>query len=157
MHEDVIRVADEHADCGPLEGIRSSLEHLHPEHEIAFITACDVPFVNLNVIDLLLDRLGGAEAVIPVDGTRRYAMTSILRTSAHEKIKPLITRKQLRVSQIADVLDCVQLPVENLKTADPNLDCLQNVNTPNDYQALLARLNLAGDPNVLNRANLNRD
>lgn len=133
MPVEVHEVADQFKDAGPLEGIRASLEFLESRCEYAFVTACDVPHINTAVIDCLQHNIGDAEAVIPFHEARLFGMTSLLKTSAHGKIMELIQAKRLRVSYLADALQCVRLPVESLKQVDPQLLSLTNINTPDDY------------------------
>ena len=138
---DIFQVRDQFESSGPLEGIRASLEFLFltSDCEFAFVTACDVPYVNIKVIELLRERIGGAEAIVPVQNNRRFGMTSLIRTSAHQKIKQLVLAKRLKVSYLVDILDCVEFPAHEIRAVDEELLCLTNVNTPNQYLEFLRR------------------
>lgn len=129
----VYQVVDQNPDAGPLEGIRASLEFLETKCKYAFITACDVPHVNSAVVECLRQNIGDSEAIIPFQGSRLYGMTSLLKTSAHGQISELIRAKRLRVSYLADILQCVRLPVASLQPVDPDLLSLTNINTPDEY------------------------
>ena len=102
-------VEDKHHNCGPMEGIRAGLEHLSSFCDVAFVTACDIPFFVDEIVDLLLQQLGDADAVVPVDGERKFAMTALFRCNTHPKIGELIEAKVLKVSHLTEALDCVCL------------------------------------------------
>ena len=148
---DIFQVRDRFDNSGPIEGIRASLESLESHCSYAFVTACDVPYVNVKVIELLKERIGSAEAIIPVQGKRRFGMTSLIRTTAHRKIKPLVSNGRLRVSYLADALNCVEFPAHEIRAVDEELLCLTNINTPEQYLEFLRREGLQCDAQTLQR------
>lgn len=56
-------VADRFPGCGPLAGIHAAL--LASRHPHAFVAACDMPGLDPGVIGFLLERIGGADAIVP--------------------------------------------------------------------------------------------
>lgn len=146
-------VKDFHSGCGPLEGIRTSLEYLAVDCESAFVTACDVPAFRPSVIPemarLLTDKY---EAVIPVDTSkanrRVFGMTAVYRCSTSKKIETLIQQRRLKVSYLADELQARIVGMQEMRTFDPNLDSLSNINFPADYFATLEKLNLKSTDHV---------
>ena len=144
--DNVFEVTDDVANAGPMEGIRASLEFLETRCRFAFVTACDIPFVNRDVIEHLRNNIGDAEAVIPVRAGRRFGMTSLIRTTAHTRISRLISNRQLKVSYLADELNCVEIQAEQLQSVDENLLCLTNINTPDQYTSYLKSRGIECDP-----------
>lgn len=141
-------VSDKYQSCGPLEGIRSSLEYLAPDFEFAFVTACDVPPFDPQVVDFLLKRIGDKEAVIPIDEDRVYGLTAIYRTAARAKLEKRIKSKNLRVGDLPDTLNAALVATEDLSSVDTDLNCLKNINCPADYFLLLEQFGLASDPEL---------
>ena len=140
-------VADQFSGSGPLEGIRASLESIAGKYESAFVTACDVPLLNPQVISKLHELLtDDFEAVIPVrrsgDIERVFGMTAVYRTETHRQIKELIENKQLKVSSLASTLKTRIVTMDEMRTFDPNLDSLSNINLPADYFQVLEQLGL---------------
>lgn len=140
-------VADFHSGSGPLEGIRTSLEFLADDCEAAFVTACDVPAFPSSVISHMTKRLTDEyQAVIPVDtvkeNRRVFGMTAVYRCSTHKAIKTLIDQRRLKVSFLADELKARIVDMQEMRTFDPNLDSLSNINIPKDYFAALEQLKL---------------
>ena len=141
--EGVEFVRDLYSAKGPLEGIRAGLSLLADSCEVAFVTACDVPYFRPDVFRLLLDQLSNHEAAIPVGpppANRVYGMTAVYRTEIHEQLESFILDDKLRVSGLVNLLQATKVPVARIKQIDPQLECLSNINSPEDYFALLKSL-----------------
>ena len=126
-------VTDEFENSGPLEGIRCGLKHLASDCEFAFVTACDIPWFQPDVVEFLLDQIVGFEAAIPVIDGRVFGMTAIYRTDIHFKIHQLIEQRRLKVSLLATELNTNQINQSQFKACDPDLNTLRNINFPEDY------------------------
>ncbi|MEM9413420.1 MAG: NTP transferase domain-containing protein, partial [Planctomycetota bacterium] len=146
--ENIIWASDEYLDSGPLEGIRVGLKAANPRCKFAFVTACDVPFIETGVIDLLLGEMMGRQAAIPVDGQRVFGMSAVYQTDSHTEIEPLIVQRRLRVSHLTACLESRLVDVEMIRKVDPELETLQNLNTPADYQVLMDRLGMEIAPEL---------
>ncbi len=133
---------DQQADRGPLEGMRVGLKRLVELVEFAFVSSCDVPLIEPDLILHLNDLKENRHAIVPVSGNRVFGMTAIYRTSLHEQIGKRIVAGQLRVSDLAEAYDAVRPDIESLRKHDPNLDSMTNVNSAIDYQRLLERFGL---------------
>lgn len=140
LPDDVIVTCDRTPDCGPLEGIAAGLAALPSEIESAFVTSCDVPGICADIIPLLAAQLGDHDAVIPVDDARVYGLTAIYRRRILPKLDELIQRGQLKVSEIPYHIRANQIPLDLMRTVDPKLDSLANINTLADYRALAERI-----------------
>ncbi len=141
---------DEQPGKGPLEGIRVGLKHLEPSVDVAFVTSVDVPLLRGHVIALLLSELSGFEAVVPTrfatdpgkEGKslqidRTYGMTGLYRTGLHVRIAEMIRKDCLRVSSLAATFETNRISIEQIRSVDPELHSLRNVNTALEYQQLL--------------------
>ena len=142
---------DQRLGCGPLEGIRVGLRRLAETVEFAFVTACDAPLLKPELIVRLHTRIAQREAIVPIQKSRRFGMTAIYRTNLHDAIEQRIVEGQLRVADLANVFDTLLYDVELLKNTDPNLDSLTNINSAEDYRALLERFGLECPPAIAAR------
>jgi molybdopterin-guanine dinucleotide biosynthesis protein A len=131
--------ADQNLSVGPLEGIRVGLKKLSDRFESAFVTACDIPVISIPVLKYLRSKLEDFDAVIPVNGNRVYGMTAVYRTAIHERIAELIRENHFRVRILAACLHAKTVDADELKRFDPQLLCLENLNTKDDYQRFLRR------------------
>ena len=129
-------VTDQRESQGPLEGIRVGLKALAGSCDRAFVTGCDSPLLQSEVIRWLDSRIGDHQAIVPFDETHRYGLTAIYRTSVHTKIEQMLDQQQRRVVDLVAALDARLEPVQSLRTVDAELKSLFNINTPGQYAML---------------------
>ena len=134
-------VHDLQADCGPMSGLAAGLSALREEADAVFVGTCDAPLLRAEFISGLFDRLGDAEAVVPVErgaeGDRFYPATAVYRTSVLPGVRADLEAGQFRMQWFARDLRAVFLPIEELRSIDPDLASLRNVNSPEEYLAAL--------------------
>ena len=63
MTNGVVVLKDLHPDIGPLGGLATALEHA--SHPACFLTACDLPFIDRNVIAKLWDQTRDFDITVP--------------------------------------------------------------------------------------------
>lgn len=135
-------VVDQRNDSGPMEGIRVGLEAAGQVAKWAFVTSCDVPLICPEVLGVLQSSLNeinspDLEAAMPTSPKRIFGMTAIYRCSVVSKVAEMVERRQLRVSDLATELNTKRISVEEIRKADPELDSMKNLNSPNDYLEFL--------------------
>jgi molybdopterin-guanine dinucleotide biosynthesis protein A len=136
----VVVVEDERDDRGPLEGIAAGLRALDDGADAAYVSATDVPLLVPAIVRLARSGLqDGVEAVVPRIGDRMYPLTAAYRTSLLPLVERLLARDRLRALDLVEAISVRWLSEEELRAVDPELDSFRNVNTPEDYQAALAR------------------
>ena len=139
----VIWASDQQPDCGPMEGIRVGLKMLSDTCSSAFVTSCDVPLLRPELITHLksmMQKVGDVDGVVPQRGDRVYGMTAVYRTRVHHYICQLIRERRLKVSLLAECFNCINVSIDSLKSVDPELDSVTNVNSVEDYLNLLKRM-----------------
>lgn len=153
LPEKVLIDRDKAADKGPLEGIRVGLERLSEEVDYAFVTSCDVPMLQPNLIAHLFEQVGQYQAVVPFEGERLFGMTAVYRTELHNPIRKRIEANELRVSDLAGAFKSNLVDVKSLTSIDPALDSMTNINSAEDYWTLLNRFGLNCPKELLKRIN----
>lgn len=153
LPSNILITEDERPNCGPLEGIRVGLKQLSKSVDHALVTSCDVPLLKPELIRYLFDRVGKFQAIVPVGDRQLLAMTAIYRTEAHAIIDQRVAAGQLRVSDLADAIETFKIPVESLKEVDPDGDLMTNINSADDYLALLERFSQQCPSDLLARLN----
>ena len=139
-----VRIArDQNPEHGPLEGLAAGMEVLDQVADTAFVTSCDVPLLSPDVIRLLLSTPGEWDAVVPQEERFLHPLCAVYRTSTLTTIRQLLARDEYRPRAMFQQVRTVCMPVETLRTVDPELLSLINLNHPEDYQRALA---LAGLP-----------
>lgn len=141
LNWDVGIVRDEFPELGPLSGIYSGLKELAARNiEFGYVTACDAPFLRPEFVSDLMRRQSPDHDIILLrDGQYSYVLAAIYRSSLHETARRLLDAGQLRPLGLTDHHPTLELDVDVMRGIDPDLSSLLNLNTPEEYQAALAR------------------
>jgi len=143
--QNVIWSEDSVVNQGPMEGIHQGLkthERNFPMCEFAFVTSCDVPWLNGDLILALLEKIKDYDAVTPIDGKRVYGMTAVYRCNVWAAAARNVASGQLRVSALADSVRSTTIAIKDLETVDPELLSFENINTPENYFSFLDKTNV---------------
>jgi len=121
-------VRDEVPGQGPLRGIASALAV--SRHDLNFVLACDIPWVNGPLLKKLLQEAHGCDCVIPITAEGHYEpLFAIYRKSALPGIRRALEDGERRV--VAVFRYC------RVKTVSiPSSDEIKNINTMDDYWRL---------------------
>jgi len=128
---------DQHPERGPLEGLAAGMEVLAELADTAFVTSCDVPLLNPDVIRLLLSTPGEWDAVVPQEERFLHPLCAVYRTSTLATIRQLLTSAEYRPRAMFQQVATRYVPVEQMRTVDHDLRSLLNLNHPEDYQRAL--------------------
>jgi molybdopterin-guanine dinucleotide biosynthesis protein A len=123
---------------GPLEGLATGLGVLADRVDAVYATACDVPLLVPAFVDRMFDLLGDYDAAVPWDGEHHHTLAAVYRPSVLPQIQELLDAEQLRLRFLFDLVRTREVPIEQLRVADPQLLTLKNLNVEEDYLAALA-------------------
>ncbi|RBI61769.1 molybdenum cofactor guanylyltransferase [halophilic archaeon] len=129
---------DDEPDRGPMAGIRTGLHAV--DETYAFVVACDMPFVNRELVEHLFDRASGHDAAVPQLDDQWFQTThavyraepmaaacdAALDRGEHKIIEPLFD------------LDYVVVGEDEAREHG-GLDSFENVNTREEFEAAAAR------------------
>lgn len=132
---------DERPGRGPLEGLLAGMKVMQPLCDLMYVTSCDVPLLQTAFVRQLLGLATDYEAVAPQDGEFAHPLSAVYRTSIVGEIESLLAADQLRPQVLLKQIKTHFVPVEQLRSNDPELLTLRNLNRPEDY---LAALNICG-------------
>ncbi len=136
---DVVR--DSVAWEGPLHGFFTGLQKGVSHDGWVFLTGCDVPFLNPNLIGLLKQNISNkVDAVVPFLEGFYHPLTALYHTSLLPIVESLLNIGERRFQTLFEY--CRVLPVEkdNLRIVDPELLSFVSMNTPFAYRAALKKL-----------------
>ena len=125
-------VVDEFPGCGPLGGLYTGLTHSPDLHN--FVIACDMPFIRLELIDLLMSRIEGWDAVVPKAADGLHPLCAAYSRGCLDAIRQQLENGNLRVSSFLPTVKVSYLEEAELRTADPDLISLFNINSRQDYE-----------------------
>ena len=126
-------VVDRYTDVGPLAGILEGLNAT--EGEYVFITACDMPFLNSEVVEMLFDRARDHDAAVPVwENEILEPLHAIYRTKpmAIETEKAIKSGDKIALAPIFKLKDVVFVDMGEVRALDPELRTFININTIED-------------------------
>jgi len=134
---DVRVTYDDVPDQGPLGGLVPGLREIRAP--VVFATACDVPFLRAEVVELLFERLGDGDAAVAEAEGFLHPLCAVYRASVRPVLAELLVAGRLRPVFLYDEVPTVRVGEEALRVVDPTLATLANLNTPEAYAAALAR------------------
>lgn len=123
---------DIHIGAGSLGGLYTALVTSRSDH--TFVTACDMPFLDIDCIKRLLSiPMGGFDAIVPFIGGRAHPMHGLYSKRSAGKIEAMIKGGNLRINSLLE-----KIPVKMLTEADfiglPISTSVENVNTEEDLK-----------------------
>lgn len=140
-------VRDECPERGPLEGLRAGLKAIAPLADAAYVTSVDVPLLVPAFVRQMIGELGDADIAVPVeeqDGKLfHHPLAGVYRTRVVPSLETLLAEDRLRMVFLFDAVTTRRVPVDQLRSVDPELCSLRNLNRPEDYAAALAAAGLA--------------
>ncbi len=132
-------VRDAFPGAGSLGGIYSGV--LAANHERSFVAGADMPFLDLALVRHLVDRLGKADAVVPIVSGRPEPLHAVYRRSVLGGAKALIKAGRFKIAELFEGRAIAWVHETELRAIDPKLASFRNLNTPADYDR--ARIDLA--------------
>jgi molybdopterin-guanine dinucleotide biosynthesis protein A len=127
---------DAYKETGPLAGILSGLRAC--EDEYCFIAACDMPFINENVVKMLFRESEHYDAAIP-----RWNDGFLEPLHAVYKCKPMIRETEKAIENCETIilapvfkLNVNYVAVDEIRKIDPELRTFMNINTYKDIEKL---------------------
>ncbi len=122
---------------GPVAGLDAGMRCA--KGSLAFATGCDLPFLNLEVIDRLFDLADakeGYEAAVPVqpNGFLEPLHAVYDREKMLSACRRALEKGERRIHVPLQELCVHRIPVQSLRLLDPELLTLFNLNTPEDLK-----------------------
>ncbi len=136
-------VEDPEEGLGPLQGIAAGLAALTGRAQIAFVCSTDLPFLHPVFVRRVLDALTDnslADVVLPVARGFPQPLAAAYRVTLAPLVADLVAAGDLRPAFL--FRRCATLRLDDaallddpvLAAADPALDSVVNVNSPDDYR-----------------------
>ena len=134
---DVPVIQDESLDQGPLEGLFQGLKAA--TYDEVFFVACDMPFLEADLIRLLAKWVPKYDIVVP----RLRSGTHPLHAFYHRRCLPEIQKKLeagcLKVSDFCKACSVRYVEETDLQAFDNLSKVFCNVNTPEDWSAVILK------------------
>lgn len=129
-----VRVIDDGVrEQAPLIGLRAGLAAV--ETPWAFVASCDLPFLSPHAVRLLADLAPGYDAAAPYIDGRWHPLHAVYAVAALAAVERVIAGGERRMTAALAALRVRAVTAAELQAADPALETLRNVNTPEEYAA----------------------
>lgn len=136
---EAVRLAfDEVDDLGPLGGLQAALAST--TRDAVYVTGCDTPFLAPAFVTLMFEALGDARIAVAEQDGFTHPLAAVYRRDVLPHVEALLAAGRMRPVFLFEALDTVFVQDDALRAADPTLGSLANLNTPEAYDAALARL-----------------
>ncbi|WP_227356368.1 molybdenum cofactor guanylyltransferase [Haladaptatus salinisoli] len=130
---------DPEPDLGPMAGIGTGLRAV--ESAYAFVVACDMPFVDSDVVEYLFERAAGHDAAVPRLDDEWFQTTHAVYRAAPmaEACERALARDERRIVEPLFELDYVVVDEAEVRERG-SLATFENVNTREEFEAAAKRL-----------------
>ena len=135
----VTLVRDEVAYQGPVSGIYHGLKA--STKEACFVTSCDAPFLNLQLISFLVSQLSDFDVVVPYWQERFQPLHAVYRRHVFPLLREQLNRGELRPISLYSKVRTREIQEEEIRRLDPEGLSFLNMNSPEDYREALERWN----------------
>lgn len=133
-------VRDASSGRGPLQGIAAGLDALRGRADAAYVSSCDVPFLQSAFVRRLIELLGDFFICVPEVGGYRHPLAAVYRIEVADVAIRLLSENRLRMSLLFEESATRFVQAEELADTDPSFQSLRNLNTPRDYETALRKL-----------------
>jgi molybdopterin-guanine dinucleotide biosynthesis protein A len=127
---------------GPMSGIHAAL--LNAGGDSAFVAACDMPFLNADVVSFIVERYrecssaGPCDAVIPVFNGAPQPLCGVYAKSMLARLEEGVTDNKASMRPLLSEVRTCFIDEAALRGIDPDGRSFVNINTPEDYERLMA-------------------
>jgi molybdopterin-guanine dinucleotide biosynthesis protein A len=124
---------------GPMTGIYSALNV--PDVSDVFVTACDMPFINVILIQHMINKWDGKQdAVIPVFDKRPQPLFGIYSQKITGKIEDSIKNGRKSLWELLKRINVLYIKEEEVRSIDSEGRSFVNINTMEDFRREGGRL-----------------
>jgi molybdopterin-guanine dinucleotide biosynthesis protein A len=125
-------VVDLYPGKGSLIGIYTGL--VHSSNFFNLVVACDMPFLNLNLLRYMVDISPGFDVVIPKERGQTEPLHALYSKNCAEPMKSLIEQGNLKITGFFDSVKVRYVGKDELDRFDPQRLSFFNINTEADLK-----------------------
>jgi len=122
---------------GPLAGINAGMRVV--KSDSVFLTGCDMPNLNSDVIEVLFGLIEDYDAVVPIwkNGDLEGLHSVYMRDATLRATEECIRLGERRLSDFINRLNVRYIPVDEIRKFDPYLLTFSNINSEEDLHSYL--------------------
>lgn len=123
-------VPDIYQKCGPVGGLHAALSETKFDHNL--VLGCDVPFVESELIELLLSEIGGFDAVVPLHEGGIEPLVAVYRKEMASFFEAQLIERNYTMHEIIRSCKLNLVGVDHLVAKYPRL--FYNLNRPGELK-----------------------
>lgn len=121
---------DVYPQCGSLGGLYTGL--YHSSNDYILCVACDMPFLNVDLLHYMLGLRSGVDSVVPYIAGNYESLHAIYHRTCLPVMRAQLERGRLRIHDIYSQLQVRQVTEIEVGRFDPDQRSFANLNTPDD-------------------------
>jgi molybdopterin-guanine dinucleotide biosynthesis protein A len=114
-----------------LAGIHAGLKHSKTEH--IFVVACDMPYLNSDLIRQMVQKAQGYDVVIPESDGGFEPLHAVYAKSCLPAMEEALKSGTRKIVDCFDWSKVSVLSKEEIAALDPEFQSFRNINTPEEY------------------------
>ncbi|MFT4106952.1 MAG: molybdenum cofactor guanylyltransferase [Lacrimispora sp.] len=118
---------DGYIQKGPIGGVSTALEQIQTDY--AFVMACDMPLMNLDLIDRMYRKLGQKQVLLCSHGEKLEPLFAFYHRSCIPVFKEQIEKGELKLRSAFS-----RLQVGTYCLSEAEISAITNLNTPEDVE-----------------------
>jgi len=126
------RVVDIYPGKGALGGIYSGLKHSTSFHSL--VVACDMPFLNIDLLRYLLELSQGFDVVIPRVGRLLEPLHAVYSQNCLPPIEDMLEKGNLKIGDLFDAVKVRYIDEAEIERFDPEHLSFFNINSETDLE-----------------------
>lgn len=130
----VILVEDRAKGLGPLEGLSNGFRRVKGDYVV--VAPCDTPLLRPELLRLLASRAGGRDGAVPEIGGYLEPLVAVYRRTAVGCFERELENGIGKVGNALAGMDIRLVGEDELRSVDPDLLSLRNINSPEDLDAV---------------------
>lgn len=135
LPEGMLMLEDACPNAGPLGAIITALGSLPEGYHL--VTACDMPRLRAETLRLLLQEAQGYDAAAPEIAGRLEPLCAVYHTRCLPLLKERFDSGERALHRALRAVNLRRVEADRLRSADPDLSSLININTPEEYRSLI--------------------
>lgn len=131
---EAVLVADIYKNKGPLGGVHAGL--FFASHPHAFITACDMPFLNENFIHYLLEQVQDDDIVVPQSSDGLQPLHAVYSRRCLPAIEKRLVSDHLKIDGFYKDMRVRKISEDQIARFGSEESLFKNINTPQDLKTI---------------------
>ena len=127
-------------DTGALGGLYTGL--FYSSFPYSFVVACDMPYLNVQLITYLINQIERVDAVVPQTDDGLQPLHAVYSKSCIEAIQQTLQEGKKRITDFFPLIRVKTVKTHDLLPFDPQLESFINLNRPDDVTRYQTRQRL---------------